>query len=237
MESSSPSSQSTESLQPFYRRALTYPPLDLIMVVIELARSLWLFLQNTPKDKEVESKPSSEGKYRILNLQVMLHLKDPYGHRAILTTVQRVEFLQDTKTYIHPIWQDGQLTDYHCSLGTPVKIENDGDRGNILISFDKPMKAGSKPYMRMKSMIAGGFTQDHEVCQVELRNPANYVRVEIYFPAERPCRRVWVERRSDNQVFSLNDENRIDLEDGGQQFIWDAANLTRFDVYTFKWDW
>ena len=178
MEQTTPPASSS-ALQPLYRRILAYPPLDWMLLGLELARSLWLFIRNNPK--QTKTKASPKGPYTILNLQATLELKDPDGHEAILTKLLHLHFLQDTRTYEDHIWGDGQLADYTCSPGTPVSLEKDGDRCNVVISFQKPIKAGAKPYLRMAGVIIDGFTQNSEAFQAELRHPADRLQLEVIF--------------------------------------------------------
>ena len=81
------------------------------------------------------------------------------------------------------------------------------------------------------------FTQAEEWRQVEVRHYTHRLKLSIIFPKERRCRRAILLQRSRHRTTPLDQEHFTDLPDGRQLLIWEARNISRFEIYTIKWHW
>ena len=131
-----------------------------------------------------------EGMYEILDYDSTLELVDPQGATATFKRRQRVKFLQDNIiAFQDHAWGDGEIfADYKCSPGIEVDRYQAGDRWNVLISLRETKSAGDVEDFYIERTVRGGFTQNEEWRQIEIRHRTKRLKLAIIFPEERRVR-------------------------------------------------
>lgn len=226
-------SRSTEtgasSLAPIYRRIFAYPPLDWIMLAIDLVPYLYRFI----------TRERYNGLYEILEYDTMLELHDTNGETALFKKRQRVKFLQDNVIAIPDFaWGEGQIfASYKCSPGKVVDYYQQGDRWNILISLRETKGRGDIEDFYIERVVQHGFRQSDEWWQIEVRHPTKHLKLSLIFPHQRQCQRAVIVKRSRHKSTVLGSEHISHLPDGRQIVTWETKNINRLEVYTLKWQW
>src|SRR3990172_393996 len=100
-----------------------------------------------------------EGIYDVLDLQVMLELKNKDGSKATFKKVKKVRYLQDnTIAFQDYAWGDGEiLLDYRTSIGKPVDQYRLGYKTYILLSLGKEKRKGEIDEYQIQWKIKNGF--------------------------------------------------------------------------------
>jgi hypothetical protein len=182
---------------------------------------------------------ASEGLYEILDYELTLDLRDRKGKQAVFRRRQRVRFLQDhIIAYQDEAWGDGKVVaGYHCSPGVPVDVFRVGSRHLILISLRQAKNRGDVVEFNIERKVEGGFTKKEEWLEVETRYPTRRLRIDVLFPARRPCRTAWLVARSADRTINLDANHFSRTRDGRQRLSWEAPKPMPHETYAICWVW
>lgn len=185
------------------------------------------------------TRQSDQGIYEILDYDSTLELIDSNGQTVVFQKRQKVRFLQnDVIAFEDFAWGDGEIfADYHCSPGVAVDRYQDGDRWNILISLREAQSRGDVTDFHITRTVTGGFTQQDEWYQAEIRRPTRRLRLAVIFPKERQCRRATVQERKRNRTQVLGPECFHPLSDGRQLVEFETTHVRHLEMYTLRWTW
>jgi len=181
----------------------------------------------------------NRGIYEILEYETTLELLDARGQLANFYKRQTVRFLQDNIiSFQDYTWGEGDLfSGYQCSPGVVADRYQQGDRWNILISLRETKSRGDVEKFNIVSTPINSYTKNEEWQQVELRHRTHRLRITVIFPANRPCQRATLHRRSSNRTTVLGQEHTSPLPDGRQVISWEALKVEQLEVYTLHWQW
>jgi len=177
--------------------------------------------------------------YEILDYDATLEIADPRGEKAMFRRREVIRFLQDNVVAIHDhAWGDGELfAKYRCQPGVPVDIYEDGSKRNVLISLRETKNRGDVIELGVERVVRGGFLEQDEWLETEIDHWMKDLKLSIIFPAERPCRRATLSRRSTGKTTLLPQDHFALLPDGRQKLTWGTRHPKLHDLYTIKWTW
>lgn len=182
---------------------------------------------------------ADQGMYEILDYDSTLELRDKRGKLAVFKRYQRVKFLQNhIIAFQDHAWGDGSVfSDYRVSRGCAVDRYKEGDRWNILISLRETKGRGDIEDFHFERTVKNGFTSSHEWWQVAVWHRTRRLRLSLYFPKGRFCKRAVLQTRGKNKTFVFDHQHIHRLPDGRQLLRWEAKNPRRSEVYTIRWSW
>jgi hypothetical protein len=214
-------------------------PAHLLHRILDLLSGRWLNLILELFAFLARAHAQPVGLYEILSYDSTLDLYDPSGERSVVRKQQRMRFSQnDITTFEDIVYGDGRiLAGYRVAPGRAVDCYRDGDRWHVLISLRTAKHRGDVTTVTVERQIEGGFIQDEEWWQIELRHPTRRLRLTVLFPATRPCRHATLQRRSTRRVTELGRDAIHDQPDGRQRLVWECQDVRPLEIFTLRWRW